>query len=78
MLTQWELGLGVAGQGDLYVDGEELIDNTLNQEPSVLFVSGQNEKDLICIVQHGCRGTHRGARRRRGADIPARGSVLKL
>lgn len=34
----WQLGLGVAGQADLYLDGKKIIDNTNNQKQSVLFV----------------------------------------
>ena len=34
----WELGLGVAGQADLYVDGKKLIDNSTKQRPGLLFV----------------------------------------
>ncbi|KAH8833090.1 glycoside hydrolase superfamily [Flagelloscypha sp. PMI_526] len=33
----WQLGLGVAGQADLYMDGKKVIDNTVNQKQSVLF-----------------------------------------
>jgi beta-glucosidase len=35
----WELGLGVAGQADLYVDGEKVIDNSNDQKAGLLFVS---------------------------------------
>jgi beta-glucosidase len=35
----WELGLGVAGQADLYINGEKVIDNSTDQEAGLLFVS---------------------------------------
>jgi hypothetical protein len=35
----WELGLGVAGQADLYVDGNKVVDNSTDQKPGLLFVS---------------------------------------
>lgn len=34
----WLLGLGVAGQADLYVDGVKVVDNSTNQEAGLLFV----------------------------------------
>jgi hypothetical protein len=37
-VVQWELGLGVSGQADLYIDGKKLIDNSTDQQLSVLFV----------------------------------------
>ena len=33
----WQLGLGVAGQADLYVNGQKLIDNSTNQRAGLLF-----------------------------------------
>lgn len=35
----WQLGLGVAGQADLYVNGEKVIDNSTDQKAGLLFVS---------------------------------------
>lgn len=35
----WELGLGVAGQADLYVNGEKVVDNSTDQKAGLLFVS---------------------------------------
>ena len=35
----WLLGLGVAGQGDLWVDGKKVVDNSTNQQQGLLFVS---------------------------------------
>lgn len=35
----WEMGLGVAGQADLYVDGEKVVDNSSDQKAGLLFVS---------------------------------------
>ena len=34
----WLLGLGVAGQADLYVDGKKVVDNSTDQEAGLLFV----------------------------------------
>lgn len=36
---KWLLGLGVAGQADLYVNGQKFIDNSTDQTPGLLFVS---------------------------------------
>ncbi len=35
----WSLGLTVAGQGDLYVDGELVVENSRDQVADVSFVS---------------------------------------
>jgi beta-glucosidase len=35
----WELGLGVAGQADLYINGEKVIGNSTDQKAGLLFVS---------------------------------------
>lgn len=35
----WLLGLGVAGQADLYVNGKKVVDNSTSQEAGLLFVS---------------------------------------
>jgi beta-glucosidase len=34
----WLLGLGVAGQADLYVDGRKVVDNSTDQQAGLLFV----------------------------------------
>lgn len=36
---QWELGLGVAGQADLFIDGKKIVDNSTDQKEGLLFVS---------------------------------------
>ena len=33
------MGLGVAGQADLYVDGKKVVDNSNDQKAGLLFVS---------------------------------------
>ena len=40
----WTLGLTVAGQGDLYVDGRLVVENSKNQKADVTFVS------CLCLV----------------------------
>jgi beta-glucosidase len=34
------MGLGVAGQADLHVNGEKIVDNSNDQKAGLLFVSG--------------------------------------
>jgi hypothetical protein len=36
---QWEFGLGAAGQADLYIDGNLIVENSVNQKPGLQFVS---------------------------------------
>lgn len=47
----WILGLTVAGQGDLYIDGQLVVENSIAQEADVSFVSFL--LDSAEIVQHG-------------------------
>src|SRR6478735_6500534 len=51
----WEFGLVVAaGQGDLYIEGEKVIDNTVDQKPSGLFVcAGTIEERALFKAQAG-------------------------
>jgi len=39
--------LGVAGQADLYVNGEKVIDNTTDQKAGLLFVSVRDPGEQI-------------------------------
>lgn len=39
LIWQWEFGLGVAGQADLFIDGKKIIDNSTDQKEGLLFVS---------------------------------------
>ncbi|KAL1406447.1 hypothetical protein Q8F55_008146 [Vanrija albida] len=51
---KWELGLGVSGQADLYVDGVKAIDNRTDQEPSVLFFNmGAEERTAVLEFEAG-------------------------
>ncbi|WVR04181.1 hypothetical protein IAU60_001181 [Kwoniella sp. DSM 27419] len=50
----WELGLGVAGQADLYVDGVKVIDNSTDQKAGLLFfTTGAEERTGTLEVKEG-------------------------
>lgn len=58
----WLLGLGVAGQADLYVDGVKVVDNSTNQEAGLLFVSVPKRQwgGVLIAVHDWSRGAGRG------------------
>ena len=43
------MGLGVAGQADLYVNGEKVVDNSNDQKAGLLFVSASHAKSP-CVI----------------------------
>ncbi|WWC69041.1 uncharacterized protein I206_102977 [Kwoniella pini CBS 10737] len=50
----WELGLGVAGQADLYINGQKIIDNSTNQKEGLLFFNtGAEERTGEYEVEAG-------------------------
>ncbi|WVF66947.1 hypothetical protein IAT40_001690 [Kwoniella sp. CBS 6097] len=50
----WELGLGVAGQADLYIDGKKVIDNSSDQKAGLLFFNtGAEERTGEVEVEAG-------------------------
>ncbi|OCF58241.1 beta-glucosidase [Kwoniella mangroviensis CBS 10435] len=50
----WELGLGVAGQADLYIDGQKIIDNSTDQKEGLLFFNtGAEERTGEVEVEAG-------------------------
>ncbi|WWC87448.1 uncharacterized protein L201_002337 [Kwoniella dendrophila CBS 6074] len=50
----WELGLGVAGQADLYLDGKKIIDNSTDQKEGLLFFNtGAEERTGEVQVEAG-------------------------
>ena len=50
----WEIGLGVAGQADLYLDGKKIIQNSENQKFGLLFFgTGAEEQSTEIQVEAG-------------------------
>ena len=77
----WLLGLGVAGQGDLYVDGRKVVDNSTDQQAGLLFVSDTMPPQCqtsLTSVQYGCRRARGRDRGGSGPGVRPGGPLLQL
>lgn len=84
----WEFGLGVAGQADLYINDELVVENSVNQTPSILFVRQSRvgfmwviyERYSYCCstVLDGCRRARGPASRQSRSAVQPRDTLLQL
>lgn len=75
------MGLGVAGQADLYVNGEKVVDNSNDQKAGLLFVRRSHMYARFvadCLVHYWRGGEDGNVRLHRRPGVRTRSPLLQL